>query len=219
MMIARFRSRSSRSAIRLSLACLAGILALGACGHVPRTRYFTLSTPAPAPGVDSKTPFVLDVPRFQAAEGLRDDRILYFPAPTELNYYRYHRWVAQPADLMAELVADRLRGTGAFAEVRLFPREKPGDYILRGRLSHLEELDDQPGGRVRVGVALELIRSRDQKTVWKDRRVVVGEIPDKGVEGVVAALNASAGRLLDQMLPGLVTQAERDSREISPPSH
>lgn len=180
---------------------------------MPKTRYFTVAMPAPAPTSDPKTSFVLDVPRFQAAEALRDDRILYFQSATELNYYEYHRWSAAPATLMSELVANRLRGTGAFSDVRLFPRTRPGDYVLRGRLTDFEELDDEPAGHVRVGLALELVRSRDHKTVWSDTRRLTGEIQGKGVEGVVDALNSSASRLLDQILPGLVAQVERDSKQ------
>lgn len=188
-----------------------------ACGSVPRTRYYTLSMPAPAPSGDPPTNFVLDVPRFQAADTLRDDRILYYESPTQLNHYEYHRWSAPPADLMAERVAQRLRSMGVFAEVRLFARAAPGDYVLGGRLLSFEELDYEAGGRVRVGLELELLRTSDHKIIWSETRRSERGIQGKGVANVVTALNASAAQVLNEALPGLVAQVQRDSAQA--PGH
>jgi ABC-type uncharacterized transport system auxiliary subunit len=191
---------------------LAGILFLCACGGVPKTRYYTVAMPAPAPSSDARTSFVLDVPRFQAADILRDDRILYYKTPTEVNRYEYHRWSAAPAEMMAELAARRLRAMGVFQQVRLFPRAIPGDYVLRGRLLDFEELDYEPSGRVRVSLQLELLRTRDRKVVWSETRRSERGIQGKGVANVVAALNTSAEQVLDEALPGLAAEVEREPK-------
>jgi cholesterol transport system auxiliary component len=202
----------------LSLGGLAGILLLCACGGVPKTRYYTVAMPAPAPASDARTSFVLDVPRFRAADILRDDRILYYKTPTEVNRYEYHRWSATPAEMMAELAARRLRAMGAFQQVRLFPRSIPGDYILQGRLMDFEELDYEPGGRVRVSLQLELLRTRDRKVVWSETRRSERGIQGKGVAAVAEALNASAAQVLDEALPGLTAEIEREAKPNPAPS-
>jgi ABC-type uncharacterized transport system auxiliary subunit len=189
------------------------------CGGVPQTHYYTLEMTAPSPPNDPRTNFILDVSRFQAADVLRDDRILYYQSPTEMNYYEYHRWSAAPAEMVAESAARRLREMDLFSEVRLFPHTTPGDYVLRGRLLNFEELDYEASGRVRVSLELELLRTRDQKVVWSDMRRSERGIQGKGVGNVVIALNASADQVLNEALPGLAAELDRESKPDPAASH
>jgi ABC-type uncharacterized transport system auxiliary subunit len=151
------------------------LLTLGvavSCGGLPKTNYYALRSPAPAPANDPKTHFVLGVEHFRALEVLRDDRIIYYETPTQLNFYEHHRWSSDPPTLLSELTARALREMQLFADVRLLPSREPVDYILKGRVYHFEEVDEGPSGKVRVGLGLTLVRSRDRKVVWSaDRQV------------------------------------------------
>jgi ABC-type uncharacterized transport system auxiliary subunit len=218
MMIVKSASRVRKILRSVFGAILAATVITCACGGVPKTRYYTVAMPPPSAPTDSRTHFVLDIPRFQAPDVLRDDRILYYVTPTELNRYEYHRWSADPAEMMAELIARRLRGMEVFRQVRLFPRTTPGDYVLRGRLLDFEELDYEAGGRVRVSLELELLRARDHKVIWSGMRHSEQGIQGKGVANVVAALNTSADQVLNEVLPGLVAEVEREPKQSPSPS-
>ncbi len=199
----------------LSVALLWGAAGITGCGGVPKTHYYTVAMPALTPVNDPKTSFVLDVERFRAPEVLRDERILYYQSATELNFYEYHRWTSAPADMTADLVARRLKGADIFREVRLFPHSKPGDFVLRGHLLNFEEVDYQSGGGVRVGLELSLVRTRDHQVIWSDRRLATRSLEGKGVEGVVKSLNDATGQLLNEFLPALSAEIERESERAS----
>ena len=194
---------------RLALALLALGVAVS-CGGVPKTNYYALRSPAPTPPNDSKTNFVLGVEHFRALDVLRDDRIIYYESPTQLNFYEYHRWSSDPPTLLSELTARALRQMQLFAEVRMLPSREPVDYILKGRVFHFEEVDEGSSAKTRVGLGLTLVRSRDHKVVWSAERQVEQPIQTKSVAGVVEALNASTEGLLDEVLPGLAAQVEHD---------
>jgi ABC-type uncharacterized transport system auxiliary subunit len=194
---------------------LLGIAALAGCGGIPKTHYYTVSMPAVGPVNDPKTAFVLDVERFRAPEALRDDRILYYQSPTEMNFYNYHRWVSAPVDMTADLVARRLRDMDVFREVRLFPHSKPGDFVLKGNLLNFEELDYQSGGGVRVGLEMTLVRTSDNKVVWSDRRQEMRGVTGKGVDSVVKTLNDATAQVLNELLPPLAAEIEREPAESS----
>jgi ABC-type uncharacterized transport system auxiliary subunit len=81
-------------------------LVSASCGSVPKTYYYTLQMVAPPARNDPKTTFVLGVERFRAVEMLRDDRIVYYESPTEINFYQYHRWGSDPASLLSELALE-----------------------------------------------------------------------------------------------------------------
>lgn len=174
---------------------------------------------APPARSDPKTTYVLGVEHFRAVEMLRDDRIVYYESPTQMNFYQYHRWGSDPASLLSELALEWIQRTGAFADVRMLPTREPVDYILRGRLRNFEEVDYEEGGKGRVGLELTLLRSRDHKVVWSVQRQAETAVQEKGVAGVVRALNDSSYQLLGDVLPGMIAQVEQDYKASAVPTN
>jgi len=205
----------------LALWTFLATLGLASCGgSIPKTQYYTLSVPAPpAASSDPKTTYILGVERFRAPEMLRDDRIVYYESPTQLNYYEYHRWSADPATLLTELAVQYLDRLGVFAEVRLLPIREPVDYTLRGRVLNFEEIDYGGGGKARVALELTLVRVRDRRVVWSARQQVETPIQEKGMAGVVNALNASSQQVLREVLLGVAEQVEQDFKGSQGQSH
>ncbi|MGH9650744.1 MAG: ABC-type transport auxiliary lipoprotein family protein, partial [Terriglobales bacterium] len=188
------------------------------CGSVPKTSYYTLRVPPPPEAKNPRTALVLGIEHFRATETLRDDRIVFYESPTQINFYQYHRWSADPATMLTDLVARRLDQSGAFAAVRRLPAREPMEYVVRGQVLNFEEVDYDSGVRARVAVELALVRSRDRKTIWSLSRQAENPVQGKGVASVVDAMNAASGRLLDELLPLAVAQVERDTQQDSKPS-
>jgi hypothetical protein len=61
-----------------------------------------------------------------------------------------------------------------------------------------------------MALALSPVRSRDHKLVWSGEKRQEAPLAEHGVEGGAAALNASCSQVLQEMIPGLVTQVEQD---------
>jgi ABC-type uncharacterized transport system auxiliary subunit len=210
--------RSFRTSAWAVLGLLATFLSVG-CGGVPKTYYYTLQVPAAPPINDPKTGYVLGVERFRAPEMLRDDRIVYYVSPTQMNYYQYHRWGADPATMLSEFTAQWFGSTGVFAEVRMLPTRERLDYTLVGRVLSFEEVDREAGGNVRVALELSLTRTSDHKVIWSSQQRAEAPLQERGVEGVASALNASCAQLLREMTPGLIAQVEQDYRASQGQTH
>lgn len=192
-----------------ALGFLAVIFTLG-CGSIPKTYYYTVQAPAlPAAG-NAKTTYALGVEHFRAPEILRDDRIVYYLSPTEINYYEHHRWGAEPATLLSEFTVQWLESSGVFAQVNMFPLRERADYTLGGEVLNFEEVDSGGGAKVRLGLDLSLVRSSDGKLVWSGRQKLEMPVQGPGVEGVSSTLNAACAQALGQMVPGLLAQVEQD---------
>jgi ABC-type uncharacterized transport system auxiliary subunit len=172
--------------------------------------YYTLQLPSPPAAGDPKTGFVLAVEPFRSTDVLRDDRILYYESATQLGFYQQHRWVTDPPTMVQELAAQRLRQTGVFAHVQSPPLSQPVDYLLKGRVLNLEEIDYEGGVKGRAGLELTLLRSRDHKIVWSARRQVENAVQEKGVAGVVNALDGVVKQVLEEMTQAVVAQVEND---------
>ncbi|HEV2348667.1 MAG TPA: ABC-type transport auxiliary lipoprotein family protein [Terriglobia bacterium] len=218
MKIAKLRSSIGNSYFGILAALplwILALLAVGCGGKIPATRYYSLRFPPPAPHTDPKTSLTLSIEPFRAAMSLRDDRIMYYESPTEFSYYEYHLWSPDPATLLAELTRRHLNEMAIFAHVHLAPSRGRVDYVLRGHLLNFDELDYVPGGKARVALELRLVRAKDQKIVWSDRREVEHSIEGSGVDGVVNALSAASDQLLSEALPGLAAEVESESAESS----
>jgi ABC-type uncharacterized transport system auxiliary subunit len=188
---------------------MAAFLLIG-CGKVPRNSYYTLQVPAvPSPG-DPKTTAVLGVEHLRAPLPLRDDRVVYYPTATELNYYQYSRWGSDPATMLTEYIAQWLAPTGVFANVRVLPSTLRVDYTLGGRVVSFEEVDYDGGGKARVGLDLYLVRALDHKVIWSGSQRAEVPLQGGGVGGVATALNTATSQLVREMMPGLIAQVEQD---------
>jgi ABC-type uncharacterized transport system auxiliary subunit len=210
--------RRRRASLPATVVGLAITVLAVSCGHVPKTCYYTLKLSTPLASSDPKTTFALGVEHFRSAEILRDDRILYYESPTEMNFYQNHRWGSDPATMLSELALEWIARTGIFTYVKMLPSREPTDYVLRGRVFNFEELDYEGVAKARVTLELTLVRSRDRKMVWSDLRQVENPIQGTGIVGVVNALNVSSQQLLRESLPGLVAQIEQDYKASREPS-
>jgi ABC-type uncharacterized transport system auxiliary subunit len=201
-----------RVRVAAAVAWLAATVLCASCGGERPVHYYTLQMPAPAQGGDPRTNFVVGVQTFRAPEPLRDERILYYQSPTQLNFYQQHRWDSDPATMLAALAQRELQQTGAFAQVWLAPYQGNVDYILRGQVLSFSEVDYQGGVKARVGLRLTLLRMPDRNVAWSAQRQLENAVQEQGVPGVVTALNAATKQILDEMIPGIVAQVESDYR-------
>ena len=201
-----------RSFASRALAVLALLTAVfsAACGGVPKAYYYTLQVPAvPAP-TDPRTDYVLGVEHFRAPEILRDDRIVYYVSPTQINFYQNHRWGSDPATLLSDYAAQWMDSSGVFSQVRVLPARERVDYTLGGSVLSFEEVDSDGGAKVRLALALSLVRTSDHKLVWSGKQSQETPLSERSVEGVATALNASCAQVLREMTPGLIAQVEQD---------
>lgn len=190
--------RQASTALGLVLA-----LAAFSCGKTPRTNFYTLQLGPPAARASAPTATQVGVERPRASHLLRQDRIVYFSGDNELNFYQYHRWAEPPDFQVQSLLIRQLRGAGLFDNVVPYRAQKGLDYVLRGRLLAMEEVDAPGGISARFGLELELVRQGDAQVVWSDRAARECPVAAKNVPAVVEALSNCAGQGLSQLTGSL----------------
>jgi ABC-type uncharacterized transport system auxiliary subunit len=178
------------------------------CGSRP-VRYYVLdATPAPTVASAPQVPVTLLVSRISASNLYREDRFIYANSEVQLNTYEYERWSEPPADLLQDLVINALRTSGNFRSVSRISSNLHGDYIVRGQLFALDEVDTGSSIAGRFSFQLELYDPKAHATVWSgaythDEPVNGGKKPK--VSDVVEALDRNVKAGLSQ-LTGELTQ-------------
>jgi ABC-type uncharacterized transport system auxiliary subunit len=184
----------------LLLTCL---LVGAACGGAPRSNYYTLDITIPSPPSTTRPGSQLGVEAPRASHLLRQDRIVYVKLENQVNFYQYHRWAEPPVFLVQSLIIRQLRAAGLFDEIVPFRAQKGLDYVLRGQLLAMEEVDQGDEVLARFALELELVREKDSHVIWTGRAERHRPIAQKSVPALVELLSECAEESLAELTGSL----------------
>lgn len=189
-----------KHATKVSLV-MAALIILAACGGaVKYPNYYTLHVPPPPdPPAPENVHATLAIREFRSPVYLRQG-IVYKTSPDQISFYNYHRWAVDPREFLTNAVADRLRASGHFSQVKLYDGRTDVDYMVTGRLDELEEIDYEGGVKVQVAISAQMVRVSTGATVWTNSVSEVGTVSQRDVPAVVSAMNATMGGAIEKLL-------------------
>jgi ABC-type uncharacterized transport system auxiliary subunit len=178
------------------------LTALAGCGSaVKYPNYYTLHVPPPPdPPVPEGVHASLAIRQFRSPNYLRQGAIVYKTSPEQLGFYEYHRWAVDPREFLTNAVADRLRASGNFTQVKLYDGRSDIDYILSGHLERLEEIDYERGVKVEVAISAQMLSVATGETVWTNAVSEVGTVDQRNVAAVVSEMNRTMERAIEKLL-------------------
>lgn len=188
------------------LAKLTLLLAIAAAGCVSARspRYYTISLPRLTPqAATPEYPVTLVVGRLYAPHLLRDDRVVYSLTDVEMGVDEYHRWAEPPTGMIERILVERLRTSGKFRAVQHLSSTTKGDFILRGYLGALNEVDDPAGVKARFTLQLELFDVKAGRVVWSDSYTHDEPVAQKTVNSVVESLKTGVNLGMEQLTASL----------------
>jgi ABC-type uncharacterized transport system auxiliary subunit len=192
-----FRSRTQLAAIIFSLICLSGCVA-----SRPMKYYVLDPGPVPSPQGAPTYQVTLLVGRVAASHLFRDDRLVYGSGPVQLGVYSYDRWAEPPADMLQDLLVSNLRSTGQYRAVSPLGSNVRGDYVVRGHLWDISEVD-KPELMARFSLEVELFDPNTRTTVWSHRYEHDEPAQGKTVNDVVVAMDKNVRAGLQQITAGI----------------
>ena len=192
-----FRSRTQLAATIFLLIGLSG------CAASRPMKYYVLDPgPVPSPQGAPTYPVTLLVGRVSASHLFRDDRLVYGSGPVQLGVYSYDRWAEPPADMLQDLLVSNLRSTGQYRAVSPLGSNVRGDYVVRGHLWDISEVD-KPELMARFSLEVELFDPNTRTTVWSHRYEHDEPAQGKTVNDVVQAMDKNVRAGLQQITAGI----------------
>jgi ABC-type uncharacterized transport system auxiliary subunit len=201
------KKRSIANAIMLAV-----LIMLPGCGGAAKyPAYYTLHVPPPPdPSAQGKIHATLAVREFRAPEYLRRGAIVYRTSPEQIGFYNYDRWGTDPRDFVSQAIADRLRASGNFTQVKPYDGRPDIDYVLSGRLEKLEEIDYDDGVKVEVEISAQMVQLSTGVTVWTNSVTEVEPVDKRDVPAVVSAMSRTMEEAIEKLLtPPPTTQSEQ----------
>jgi len=192
---------------------LAVLMGLAGCGGgVKYPQYYTLNLPAPPdPPAPEGVHATLAVRQFRAPAYLRQGAVVYKTAPEQIGFYNYHRWAVDPREFVTNAVAEYLRASGKFSQVKMYDGRPDINYVVSGQLEKLDEIDYDGSVKVEVALSAQMTSLATGETVWTNAVSEVGEVSKRDVPAVVSEMNRTMERAIDKLLTpapaGLTTGA------------
>ena len=187
----------------LAAAILVLAVGVAGCGAGRPMQYYSIKVSAPTRSATSEPwPIVLLVGRFTAPHLYREDKLVYRTGTNELHTYEYHRWAEPPSEVLEDAFVSSLRASGRYRVVQLERSSTRGDYVVRGRLGHFDEVVGPPQV-ARVSFDVELYEVKTGHVVWTQTYSGDEPVHGKGVDAIVEAMNRNTERALAQVTAGL----------------
>lgn len=173
-----------------------------ACGAPHHIRYYVID-PGPMSAAPSTPPIPVTIliARITATHLYRDDRLVYGSGPVELGTYEYERWSESPVDMVQDMMVASLRSGGQYGMVGRVGSNVRGNYILRGHLNSMYEVDKPLVAR--FSLELELFDSKSGMTVWTSTYSHDEPVSGKSVADVIEAMDKNVHAGIEQLTGGI----------------
>ena len=190
--------------IASSFAVMALIALAGCGGAVKYPNYYALHIPPPPdPPAQEGVRASLAVREFRSPAYLHQGAIVYKTSPEQIGFYNYHRWAADPREVVTNAVTDRLRASGNFTQVKLYDGRPDVDYVLSGRIERLEEVDYEGGVKVEVAISAQMTNLTTGAAVWTNTVDEIGTVGQRDVPAVVSEMDRTMERAIERLLTPL----------------
>jgi uncharacterized lipoprotein YmbA len=187
--------------IASSFAVMALISLAGCGGAVKYPNYYALHIPPPPdPPAQEGVRASLAVREFRSPAYLHQGAIVYKTSPEQIGFYNYHRWAADPREVVTNAVTDRLRASGNFTQVKPYDGRSDVDYVLSGRIERLEEVDYEGGVKVEVAISAQMTNLTTGATVCTNTVDEIGTVGQRDVPAVVSEMNRTMERAIEKLL-------------------
>lgn len=201
----------------IAISCMLTILTIlcGCSGAVKYPNYYTLHVPPPPdPPAQGNFHATLGVREFRSPAYLRQGAIVYRASPEQIGFYNYHRWATDPREFVTNAVAEHLRASGTFTEVKAYDGRAAIDYVLSGQLKKLEEIDYEGGVKVEVAISAQMVQLPTGAVVWTNSVSAVEQVEKRDVPAVVSAMSLTMQQAIEKLLtPGPMVSNEQTTIE------
>ncbi len=186
---------------------------VGCLGKVRYPAYYELHLPPapdPPPGPEARASVAIR--EFRSPSYLRQGPLVYRASAEQIGFYDYHRWATDPRDFVTNAIADRVRASGNFADVKFYDGHSRTDYIISGRLERLEEVDYKGGVKVEVALSAQMTELRTGTTLWANSVSETSSVAQRDVPAVVGEMSHTMDRAIEKLLSSIPGPERQPSR-------
>lgn len=183
--------------MKLKAMIISAGLLTAACGSappVPEDNYYRLQAIYASEPLASKSlPGTIEVDRF-VADGLTSERpIVYSRAesPNQVKAYHYEFWIKPPTVMLRDELVSFLRASKISDSVVTPEMRVSADYVLTGKIKHLEQVIMKSGYRTILELELGLRKPKTGELLFLESYRLENDANGSSVGAAVESLNTA----------------------------
>lgn len=154
------------SCLKKILTFVTALLIISACTgqlNKPAVRidYYTLEYASPQITGLTPVPVVLGVQRFQVAPSYNTNKIIFREKSFKRNTYLYHKWRANPGDLVSYFLARDFQQSAIFKAAFTLNKKLPTSHVLEGTVDEFFEYDSSQSWEAVLTVSITLMKTME----------------------------------------------------------
>ncbi len=124
--------------------------------------FYTLEYDSPKISNSNPLPIVIQIDRFQVTPLYDSKRISYSETPFTIDTFKYHKWQADPGELVTYFLARDLKQSSLFKAVFTLDSNSPSSHRLSGIVDEFYEQDRSDLWEAVLTVSITLITEDEQ---------------------------------------------------------
>jgi ABC-type uncharacterized transport system auxiliary subunit len=160
----------------------------------------------PPPSVQGLSPIdaVIRLERFSVAQVFNHVKMVYRQKSTHYNDYAYHRWRANPGDMVGDSLLRDLRAAGIFKSVFSWRDTENTPFILKGGVGEFYESDEKDGRKAILSVHITMLdttsRELTKQIIFQKNYRYEEPVTEKTVQKFAQAMSRAADKLSGQVI-------------------
>jgi uncharacterized lipoprotein YmbA len=196
------------AALMKSLFVVVIALTLFACslGGKPSVMVEQYALEYPPPTIQSKSPIdaVIRLERFSVAQIFNHVKMIYRQRPYQYNDYAYHRWRANPGDMVGDSLLRDLRAAGTFKSAFSYRDMEKTPLLLKGDIGEFYESGEKDGRKAILSVHFTLMdttqKNLTKQIIFQKNYRLEESVTEQTVQGFARAMSRAAEKLSGQVV-------------------
>ena len=128
------------------------------------TRYYILEYDSPHLDHRPQLSAVIRIERFTVAPLYTTNKMVFKPGPHQRNVYGYHRWRANPADMVSFMLIRDMRHAELFTAIASPGKQVPATHVIEGSVDEFFEDDSMNPGEAVLHITITLLRYNESNS-------------------------------------------------------
>jgi cholesterol transport system auxiliary component len=190
----------------LFMVVIAGTLAACSLGGKPTVMVEHYALEYPPPAIKNLSPIdaVIRLDRFSVSQIFNHVKMIYRQKPTHYNEYAYHRWRANPGDMVGDRLLRDLRAAGIFKSVFSWRDMENTPFILKGGVGEFYESDEKDGRKAILSVHITLMDTTSgeltKQIIFQKDYHYREPVPEQTVHGFAQGMSRAVEKFSGQII-------------------
>ena len=166
--------------------------------------YYTLEYDPPETTNLKSLPSVIYIERFNVAPLYNSNRIIYSKKKFERNAYIYHKWMANPGDLVSYYLAKDIKHSSLFSAALSSNNSYSSTHIINGTVDEFFEQDDDKVWKAVLSINITLTSNGEpdiSKSVLMQKRYsAIESCSRKNPQALAEAMSKAMANISDKII-------------------